>query len=262
MIYISEEFDSSRTSQPQSQPSPPRLIQATESIDTENLQGLAFLQYIQSDGLSKTITSALLLSSSEYALLWTPKCKRSYAEYFALGVADVLKTPISPDRASSLPAHVYRTNQAPFEGGVRQDQASKRRASWVGVDETKPYAYLRESMVSGLMDRICDPSYVEKPVSLRSVDFGQCLVSNDVDYFSELKLPHDRKSAVARAVGAWSFSAHEFSDDELLYGAYLVLQHVLQMPGLEKWHLSDGELQQCERTYLRLICKQTNSLHF
>ena len=60
--------------------------------------------------------------------------------------------------------------------------------------------------------------------------------------FRELKLSVDRKSAVARAVGLWSFSAHDYSDDELLYGAFLILKHVLKMPGLEKWRLKDGEV--------------------
>ena len=34
---------------------------------------------------------------------------------------------------------------------------SARKVSWVGVNEGKPYAYLRETMVSGLMNRICNP---------------------------------------------------------------------------------------------------------
>jgi len=32
-----------------------------------------------------------------------------------------------------------------------------RKLSWVGLDEERPYAYLREVMVSGLMDGICNP---------------------------------------------------------------------------------------------------------
>ena len=37
---------------------------------------------------------------------------------------------------------------------------SARKVSWVGVNEGKPYAYLREAMVSGLMNRICNPGGV------------------------------------------------------------------------------------------------------
>ena len=35
-----------------------------------------------------------------------------------------------------------------------------RKRSWVGIDEERPYAYLREVMVSGLMDGICNPDTV------------------------------------------------------------------------------------------------------
>lgn len=43
------------------------------------------------------------------------------------------------------------------------------------------------------------------------------------------------------AVSAWAFSAHDFTDDELLYGALVMLKHALQMPELEKWSISEGK---------------------
>jgi 3',5'-cyclic-nucleotide phosphodiesterase len=49
---------------------------------------------------------------------------------------------------------------------------------------------------------------------------------------------------VAKAVGTWSFSAHDFTDDELLHGALVMLEHVLSMPELEKWRMTTGELIQ------------------
>lgn len=54
------------------------------------------------------------------------------------------------------------------------------------------------------------------------------------------RLTDDRKAAVAEAIGYWSFSAHDFSDDELLYAALLMLQHTLQMPELAPWDASAG----------------------
>jgi hypothetical protein len=54
------------------------------------------------------------------------------------------------------------------------------------------------------------------------------------------RLTDERKAVVAEAVGYWSFSAHDFSDDELLYAALLMLQHALQMPELAPWHASTG----------------------
>lgn len=43
------------------------------------------------------------------------------------------------------------------------------------------------------------------------------------------------------AVGTWEFSAHDFSDDELLHAAMLMLQHALIMPDLERWRIATGE---------------------
>lgn len=52
---------------------------------------------------------------------------------------------------------------------------------------------------------------------------------------------------IAAAIGSWSFSAHDFTDDELLYGALLMLKHALQMPELDKWRMSDGKNTQTRR---------------
>lgn len=57
---------------------------------------------------------------------------------------------------------------------------------------------------------------------------------------------------VESAVGTWSFSAHDFDADELLYAALVMLQHALQMPELEKWRMSTGEHFIAERTALLL----------
>ena len=37
------------------------------------------------------------------------------------------------------------------------------------------------------------------------------------------KLREGRKEAVAKAIGSWSFAAHEFSADELLFGALTMI---------------------------------------
>ena len=59
--------------------------------------------------------------------------------------------------------------------------------------------------------------------------------------FRELYIVDDRAAQIARAIGTWNFSAHDFSDDELVHAASLMLQHVLQMPELEKWRLPAGK---------------------
>ena len=55
-------------------------------------------------------------------------------------------------------------------------------------------------------------------------------------------LQPDRREAVIRAIPTWSFSAHDFSDDELLHAASLMLQHALAMPELERWRIPAGVL--------------------
>ena len=45
---------------------------------------------------------------------------------------------------------------------------------------------------------------------------------------------------VAGAIGTWGFSAHDFSDDELVHAAFLMLQHALDMPELGRWRLPTG----------------------
>jgi len=57
---------------------------------------------------------------------------------------------------------------------------------------------------------------------------------------SDVDIESDRQAVVSKAVGGWSFSAHEFSDDELLQGALIILEHALQMPELRQWRMSKG----------------------
>lgn len=47
---------------------------------------------------------------------------------------------------------------------------------------------------------------------------------------------------VEKAIGTWSFSAHQFDADALLYAALVMLEHALTMPELDKWKMSTGEL--------------------
>jgi 3',5'-cyclic-nucleotide phosphodiesterase len=57
----------------------------------------------------------------------------------------------------------------------------------------------------------------------------------------DFHLDEDRQMVVEDAVGTWAFSAHDFTDDELLYGAFVMLKHALQMPELEKWAITEGK---------------------
>ena len=84
-----------------------------------------------------------------------------WTTYMDAGAADVMTSPFNASRAESLTAHVYS-----FQKGSnrRSSSTAKRKTSWVGVGDSRPFAYLREVMVSGLMDRICDPEYVDERI--------------------------------------------------------------------------------------------------
>ncbi|KAH9868271.1 hypothetical protein J1614_007343 [Plenodomus biglobosus] len=148
------------------------------------------------------------------------------SRYLDAGAVDVLSSPLSKDRMHGLVIHGYR-----LQKDYTREEASflttkrNRKLSWVGVDDSKPYAYLREAMVSNLMTGICNPETVGD--SLESTDF---------------ELDHDRMAIVEDRVGTWAFSAHELTDDELLYAALVMLKHALQMPELEKWSITEDEL--------------------
>ena len=63
------------------------------------------------------------------------------------GAVDVVTSPFVKDRIQSLAIHGFRAH---IEGSKEQPSfvamKSLRKRSWVGIDEEKPYAYLRESM--------------------------------------------------------------------------------------------------------------------
>jgi hypothetical protein len=162
--------------------------------------------------------------------------------YLDAGAVDVLSSPISRTGVQGLAVHAYRVHKE-----VTREDASflttkrNRKLSWVGVSDAKPYAYLREAMVSGLMSGICNPEMVGDSIDPRYVSFNIGAISLANGY-SDLYIAEERESVIAQAVGTWAFSAHDFTDDELLHAALLMLKHALQMPELEPWGMTDGEL--------------------
>lgn len=62
---------------------------------------------------------------------------------------------------------------------------------------------------------------------------------------SDFELEPDRRAAVEDKVGTWAFSAHDLTDDELLYAALVMLKHALQMPELAKWTMTEGTRVPC-----------------
>ncbi|PGH19210.1 hypothetical protein AJ80_04181 [Polytolypa hystricis UAMH7299] len=158
------------------------------------------------------------------------------------GAVDVLVSPLDASRVNGLCVHAYRTQKAALRDQSRFLATRKmRKQSWVGADDQQPFSYLREAMVSKLMKRICNPEEaIDEPL------------------FRELRLDFDRKLLVENEVGKWSFSAHTFSDDELIHAACAMLEHALRIPELEEFRLSTEDLH----TFM-LACREAyNSFVF
>ena len=70
------------------------------------------------------------------------------------GATDVLSSPLVEARVSSLPLHAYRAHkEASKERAALHAAKRLRKRSWVGFDDKRPHAYLREQMyVSGISD--------------------------------------------------------------------------------------------------------------
>ncbi|KAE8352063.1 HD-domain/PDEase-like protein [Aspergillus coremiiformis] len=146
------------------------------------------------------------------------------------GAVDVLASPLSRARIQGLIVHAFRARKLALKEQSRFMSRKKlRKHSWVGVHDEQPYAYLREAMVSKLMKGICNPEEVIEEFQDRELDVSP-----------------EREELVKERIGNWNFCAHEFSDDELVFGASEMLRHAFTMPNLEQWKLTPGEL----RTFL------------
>ncbi|CAM1505625.1 Fc.00g112620.m01.CDS01 [Cosmosporella sp. VM-42] len=147
-----------------------------------------------------------------------------------LGAVDVVFTPLSSKCITSLEICAYRAHRdASKEQQAMLEVRQGRKRSWVGISEgmseEKPFAYLREAMVSGLMKGICR------------------MTDND-DHISRVHLEVSslRQAEISEAVGKWYFDAHSFTDDELLVAAMDMFRHALSMPELERWRISADQL--------------------
>lgn len=144
------------------------------------------------------------------------------------GAIDVLTSPLQEDRLRGLTVHGYRAHKEMLKDRAKfMAQKKARKQSWLGSTDDKKYGYLREAMVSTLMKGICNPDEAMQIIDLT-------------------KLPNPepkRHAGLAKAVGTWGFSGHDYSEDELIHAAFLMLQHVVSIPELQKWRLSTVELK-------------------
>jgi hypothetical protein len=142
------------------------------------------------------------------------------------GAVDVMASPLHLKTLATLEVHAYRAHkEAAKDQQALLEIRRGRKRSWVGVHEEKPFAYLREAMVSGLMGGICR------------------LGEESEDRISSVRIAVSpkRRVEIEESLGKWHFSAPYFDDDSLLIAATLMFEHALAMPELEKWRLPTGE---------------------
>lgn len=84
--------------------------------------------------------------------------------YLDAGAVDVLTSPLSKERVHGLAVHAYRVNKEVMRQNASFLSRRNRKLSWVGVEEERPFAYLREAMVANLMDKICNPQNVGESI--------------------------------------------------------------------------------------------------
>lgn len=173
-----EELRLRRLSREPRTPSPTatRLIRI-DTGEPDDIYGMHLLTHISSEiaskNYSKLVIPVVILSGldREWASnsLPSPSIHGSQVltdtvrlvRYLDAGAVDVLSSPLSKDSVHGLVIHAYRVHKE-----VSREEASflaikrNRKLSWVGVNDQKPYAYLREAMVSNLMGGICNPETV------------------------------------------------------------------------------------------------------
>lgn len=142
-----------------------------------------------------------------------------------LGAVDVIISPLNSKCITTLEICAYKAHRdASREQQTLLEVRRGRKRSWVGINDQQPFAYLREAMVSGLMN-------------------GICRLTNDEEQISgaHITVSPERQSAIAEAVGRWHFCAHSFSDDELLVAALIMFKHAFAMPELGQWRIPTGK---------------------
>lgn len=230
-----------------------RRSQATPRASDDDLYGLALLQKIFSEAhlrnLSKLVVPIPVIpypkkppvtADRSNEMCETPNCgskspsqgssvngdRRLLKTCLDLGATDVMRSPMNAKCITNLEVHLYKAHRdAAREQQAMMEFRRGRKRSWVGINDEKPYAYLREAMVSSLMNGICRLGEEQDD------GIGQIRIS----------VSAQRQAQIAEAVGDWNFSAHEFSDDELVVAASVMFTHALAMPGLEKLRIPAGK---------------------
>lgn len=161
----------------------------------------------------------------ERASIRVPPEQKSSIKYVDLGSVLVLSNPINNQTLPSLATHVYRVYNEYLQCGKTLSlPTNKRHRPWIGTEATttQSYPHLREVMVSDLSGKITG-AIVEHPVDPVRLD-----------------LSNEREQAIIAAIASWDFSAHHFTEDELMHATMLMVEHALRIPGLEEFRIPTG----------------------
>ncbi|KAL7944502.1 hypothetical protein V8C42DRAFT_346240 [Trichoderma barbatum] len=239
--WIPESYSLPNSSSPD-----PNLVNRDAEIHTpdENLYGLTLLQRLITEAhlrsISKLVVPIPIISYPETRGQMTdgttepfsasagalPVSRKLIRRCLDLGAVDVIISPLGPKCIATLEICAYKAHRdAARDQQAMMEITKGRKRSWVGVNEQKPFAYLREAMVSGLMS-------------------GICRLSPDDDHIAgaHIAVSSERQAVIAEAVGRWHFDAHDFSDDELLVAAMQMFKHALTSPELERWRIPADQL--------------------
>lgn len=161
------------------------------------------------------------------------------------GALDVVRSPLDKAGIMGLTVHAYRIYKDAKKEQTGFMARRSRKQSWVGMEEEQPYAYLREAMVKKLLKGICEPQNIIEDYQHR-----------------DLYVHEARKGVIAQAVGSWDFCGHDFSEDELVYAGYFMLNHALQMDAVETWRMNKSKSSsRVSRRLSNLLPSRTTSFH-
>ncbi|KAH0494198.1 hypothetical protein TgHK011_000827 [Trichoderma gracile] len=224
----------------------PNFVNRDSEIHTpdENLYGLTLLQRLITEAhlrsISKLVVPIPIISYPDSREQMTdgtaepssnpagsqPVSRKLIRRCLDLGAVDVIISPLGPKCIATLEICAYKAHRdAARDQQAMMEITKGRKRSWVGVNEQKPFAYLREAMVSGLMNGICRLSPEDDQIAS-----------------AHIAVSSERQAVIAEAVGRWHFDAHEFSDDELLVAALQMFKHALTSPDLARWRIPTDQL--------------------
>ena len=187
-----------------------RSREASQTSDASDLYGQALLQYIcaevSNSNLSRRIVPVAMVYNTEYEFVagFTANKAASrpssgaFSSKFAkpnsssprrpvskkgapdsrrvlksvdLGAVEVVPSPIPEDRLQCLMVHAYRAHREALRERSEYLQKKKvRKLSWLGNNDKRPYAYLREKMYVpiGSIDLVALSSFPPSRITLTS----------------------------------------------------------------------------------------------